>query len=120
MKKIIFLLITLTLYSCSIKYYGYVYDFDKNTPVSGVEIRTKDSSNITFSTTNGYFEIKTKEKVRELIFEKKEFKMHNLKTISIQSGEFVRELPFGDTIYVISKKSKYSRPKITLPNKSYN
>lgn len=110
MKKIIFLLIISTLYSCSIRYYGYVYDFDKKSPISEVEIYTKDSISTTFSTINGYFEIKTKKKVKELFFYKNGFQSHNLKTISIQSGEFMRELPFGDTIYLIPKGSKYSRP----------
>ncbi len=114
-KTFVLLLITIILLSCSTKYHGYVYDFDKKTPVSNVEVYTKDSLNITFSANDGYFKIKVKEKVKELIFKKKGFQPHVLKTISVQSGEFIRELPFGDTIYLISKNSKYSRPIITLP-----
>ncbi|MCF6350654.1 MAG: hypothetical protein L3J23_06425 [Flavobacteriaceae bacterium] len=50
-----------------------------------------------------------------MIFSKEKYQIHNLRTLSIQSGEFMRELPFGDTIYLISNKSKYSRPKVILP-----
>ncbi|MCD9564314.1 hypothetical protein [Tenacibaculum maritimum] len=119
MKKIIYLLILTPFYSCTVKYYGYVYDIDKKTPICNVRIKTIDSLNITYSNENGCFEIKLKEKVKELVFEKENYQAHNLRTLSIQSGEFMKELPFGDTIYLISKNSKYSRPKTTLPNNVY-
>ncbi|PKH52662.1 hypothetical protein CXF68_19000 [Tenacibaculum sp. Bg11-29] len=116
MKKIIFLLITLFFYSCSVRYYGYVYDFDTRTPISKVEIRVKNLLDTTLSKKDGYFEINIAKKTRELIFHKEGYQLHALKTLSIQSGEFMKEQPFGDTIFIISKDSKYNRPKIKLSN----
>ncbi|WP_159288241.1 hypothetical protein [Tenacibaculum maritimum] len=103
--------------SCGTKYYGYIYDFDNETPLNKVKVYSTDSLNYILSNKKGYFEIDFNKDLKHLTFSKKGYRKFNLRTLSIQSGEFMKELPFGDTIYLISKNSKYSRPKTTLPNK---
>ena len=115
MNKTVYLLILSLFYSCSAKYYGYVYDFDEEVPLENVKIYYTDALDYSISDEKGYFEITFKEKVKYLIFEKDNYQIYNLRTLSIKNGEFMEESPFGDTIYLISKNSKYKRPKLTLP-----
>ncbi|MCD9583950.1 hypothetical protein [Tenacibaculum maritimum] len=102
--------------SCGTKYYGYIYDFDNETPLNKVKVYSTDSLNYILSNKKGYFEIDFNKDLKHLTFSKKGYRKFNLSTFSRQN-KFTRELPFGDTIYLISKNSKYSRPKTTLPNK---
>jgi hypothetical protein len=115
MKKIILIVLFIIIQSCSTKYYGYVYDFDEEVPLENVKIYYTDALDYSISDEKGYFEITFKEKVKYLIFEKDNYQIYNLRTLSIKNGEFMEESPFGDTIYLISKNSKYKRPKLTLP-----
>jgi hypothetical protein len=118
MKKIILVILLIIVQSCTVKYYGYFYDFENEIPLDRVKIYSTDSLNYSLSDKNGYFEIKFKEKVKNLIFIKENYQKLSVSTLNRQH-EYMRESPFGDTIYLISKKSKYKRPNITLPNNGY-
>ena len=115
MKKLILIILLIITQSCSVKYYGYVYDFDNEIPLDKVKIYSTDSLDYSLTDKNGYFEIKFKEKISYLIYTKEDYRKLSVSTLNRQH-EFTREVPFGDTIYLISVKSKYRRPKITLPN----
>ena len=114
MKKIILIVLFIIIQSCSTKYYGYVYDFDEEVPLENVKIYYTDALDYSISDEKGYFEITFKEKVKYLIFEKSSHQKFSISTLS-RYHEYMKELPFGDTIYLISKSSKYKRPKLTLP-----
>ncbi|QCD61386.1 hypothetical protein B9C57_01985 [Tenacibaculum maritimum] len=116
MRKVFFIFLVIIMQSCGTKYYGYIYDFDNETPLNKVKVYSTDSLNYILSNKKGYFEIDFNKDLKHLTFSKKGYRKFNLSTFSRQN-KFTRELPFGDTIYLISKNSKYSRPKTTLPNK---
>ncbi|WP_236545636.1 hypothetical protein, partial [Tenacibaculum maritimum] len=59
----------------------------------------------------GYFEIDFNKDLKHLTFSKKGYRKFNLSTFSRQN-KFTRELPFGDTIYIISKESNKCRHSI--------
>ena len=112
---LIILLIVITQ-SCSTKYHGYVYDFDKETPLNKVKVYYKDSTDFVLSNKEGYFEVKKSATIKYLLFEKENYRRFSLSTFDRQN-EFIKEQPFGDTIYLISKNSKHRRPQIALPIK---
>ncbi len=115
MRNAFLIFLIIIIQSCKTKYYGYIYDFDNETPLNKVKVYSTDSLNYILSDKKGYFEINFNTVPKHLTFSKKGYKKYNLNTFNRQN-EFTRELPFGDTIYIISKESKYSRPKTTLPN----
>lgn len=102
MKKYIYLFVCLSVYSCNeSNYYGYVYDFDKEIPLENVTVNDSVNSVTVYTNKKGYFQFKKNEKtVDELIFRKDVCFGREIKTISIQSGELMREYFKGDTIYL--------------------
>ncbi|MEM0942274.1 MAG: hypothetical protein AAGI25_21155 [Bacteroidota bacterium] len=109
----------LTIQSCYVKYHGYVYDFDEEIPLENVRIYTVDSTDYVNSDKIGYFKLKKNKKVKYIIFKKENYRKFILSTLDRQH-EFVKEAPFGDTIYLTSKTSEHVRPLITLPNNDCN
>ena len=119
MKNVLLIALLLLTVSCKQElcdcYHGYVYDFDK-TPLNKVKIYYKDSTDFVLSNKEGYFEVKKSATIKYLLFEKENYRRFSLSTFDRQN-EFIKEQPFGDTIYLISKNSKHRRPQIALPIK---
>ena len=102
---IVCLTICLTIYSCKLsKYYGYVYDFDKEIPLEKVMVYDSLNGMKTFTDKKGYFEIEKGSKTtRALIFTKEDYCEKIISTISIQSGEFMEEKFKGEKIFLSHK-----------------
>lgn len=107
MKRITYLFVFLLINSCTPSvYYGYVYDYDKKIPLEGVSIYDKHNKKLSKTDKRGYFELpQTKNSSSILIFEKERYKNDTIPSISIQSGEFMKERFKGERIYLFSVKS---------------
>ncbi|UTN02714.1 carboxypeptidase-like regulatory domain-containing protein [Flavobacterium bizetiae] len=102
MRKFVYLFIFLLTISCNnSKYYGYVYNFEKRKPLEGVKVYDVCNKRVIITDKDGYFEIdQTKNCSGTLVFQKTKFHSDTIRSISIQSGEFMREVFKGDTIYL--------------------
>lgn len=103
---ILILLISIFFSSCGKSYYGYVYDFDSEIPLDGVIVFNEVEKTQVLTDNKGYFMLNYNKPTSELIFKKKGYIIARIKTISIQSGEFMEEKFKGEKNYLINTKSK--------------
>jgi hypothetical protein len=102
MKVFIYLFFYFFITSCNnSKYYGNVYDFYKKVPLEDVKVYDKCNKKVIITDKKGYFEIDyTKNCSGILVFQKENYSSDTISSISIQSGESMREIFKGDTIYL--------------------
>ena len=107
MKNIVLLFLFL-LNGCAKPYSGFVYDYDKKTPISGVSINDYLNGKKVVTNSDGYFLLKKDGKMSSiLIFSLDGYVTDTIKSIQIHNGEEMEEKFKGEIIYLFNEKSTF-------------
>ncbi|MDP2542141.1 hypothetical protein CSC81_13025 [Tenacibaculum discolor] len=94
--------------SCNTNYSGYIYDIDTKKPIKGVKVCSLQDDKLTQTDEKGFFTLKEETLIgNDIILKKDNYRIDTLPVYSTHNGEFISRNFTGDTIYLISHKSKY-------------